>query len=459
MRALSRQAQLRLWGVIGLVVSLPGMAIAAEGWQAGFASTKITPEGPVWMSGYASRDRPAEGTRTELWAKVTALQDSRGKLGLLISMDVVGMGKAVSDAICDPLMQELELTRSQIVINASHTHTGPVVGDNLSTMYFLSEEQQAAVRQYTSQLIDKVIRCAMRAANSKVKVDIRYGVGQSRFGVNRRNNPEMLVPKRRFEGQLQGPVDYSVPVLRFVNEKDRTVGILFGYACHATTLSDYQWSGDYPGYAQKFLQARFPEAVAQFFAGCGADINPLPRREPRLAVQYGAALAQAVAETLDGVMEPVLPQLQTSFVSEDLFFDRIPSRDLLRSQVESKDRFVASRAQKWLKVLDGGKAIPSGHAYPVSWWRLGSSVDLVGMGGEVVVEYALALREKYGSSVWAMGYSHDVMAYIPSRRIWDEGGYEGASSMIYYGLPDRWSGTVEEDVLRIIGRARAMLGP
>ena len=41
----------------------------ADGWKAGVASVVITPQDSVWMSGYASRDRPAEGRLTELWAK------------------------------------------------------------------------------------------------------------------------------------------------------------------------------------------------------------------------------------------------------------------------------------------------------------------------------------------------------------------------------------------------------
>jgi hypothetical protein len=46
------------------------------------------------------------------------------------------------------------------------------------------------------------------------------------------------------------------------------------------------------------------------------------------------------------------------------------------------------------------------------------------------------------------GYSNDVMAYIPSRRVLLEGGYEGESAMIYYGLPTKWSAEVEEHIIR-----------
>jgi len=34
-------------------------------------------------------------------------------------------------------------------------------------------------------------------------------------------------------------------------------------------------------------------------------------------------------------------------------------------------------------------------------------------------------------------YANDVPCYIPSKRIWREGGYEGGYAMIYYDLPTR----------------------
>ena len=98
--------------------------------------------------------------------------------------------------------------------------------------------------------------------------------------------------------------------------------------------------------------------------------------------------------------------------------------------------------------------MPSEYEYPLSWWRLGDSIDWVALGGEVVVEYAIGLKEILGSDTWVAGYSHDVMAYIPSRRIWNEGGYEGATSMIYYGQPDRWGEDVEQ---RVMGAIRQLI--
>ena len=76
-------------------------------------------------------------------------------------------------------------------------------------------------------------------------------------------------------------------------------------------------------------------------------------------------------------------------------------------------------------------------------------MQFITLGGEVVVDYAFRLKsELSGVKTWVAGYSHDVMAYIPSRRVLQEGGYEGGGAMVYYGLPASWNPAVEETIIR-----------
>ena len=95
--------------------------------------------------------------------------------------------------------------------------------------------------------------------------------------------------------------------------------------------------------------------------------------------------------------------------------------------------------------------IPDEYSYPIQLWSFGEELLLVGLAGEVVVDYAMRLKtELSGTKTWVAGYSNDVMAYIPSRRVWLEGGYEGAGAMVYYGLPTRWAPDVEDQIIRAI---------
>jgi hypothetical protein len=273
------------------------------------------------------------------------------------------------------------------------------------------------------------------------------------FAVNRRNNAEAQVPALREKGDLRGPVDYDVPVLAVRDGEGKLKAVVFGYACHATVLSSYQWSGDYPGFAQTELEEAHPECVAMFWAGCGADQNPLPRRTVEAAQDYGHRLAESVECVLNGVMRPIPPSLTATYQEVALPLGPIPSREEIARDTQSDNVFIASRARMLLAKLERVPSLPASYPYPVACWKLGDEVQWVFLGGEVVVDYALRLKaELDGRRTWCAGYSNDVMAYIPSRRVLAEGGYEGATSMIYYGLPTVWAPELEDAIVAEVKR-------
>lgn len=434
---------------------VPGVARAADGqkasWKAGVGVRNITPKESMWMSGYGSRDRPAEGKLTDLWAKAVVIEDAQGKQIAAVGLDLVGIDRATSLAVRQQLCRKYGWDLSQIALFTSHTHTGPVVGRNLGAMYFLNDAQWKQVDEYTEQLKQAIVAAVDAAVADLEPCELAWAEGRTDFAVNRRENPEPQVPQLRESGQLKGPNDHAVPVLRIARAAKEggpevsasPKAIVFGYACHATVLSFYQWSGDYPGFAQIELQKRYPGAVAIFWAGCGADQNPLPRRSVELAQKYGKQLADAVAETLAGKLQPLKGTLATAYREIDLPLSDLPGRTQLENDKQSNNRFIAQRAKLLLEQLDEKGQLPSTYPYPVQTWRLGPKLTWVILGGEVVVDYSLGLKDALGPGTWVAGYANDVMAYIPSRRVLREGGYEGASSMIYYGLPTTWAPDLE----------------
>ncbi|HVX12857.1 MAG TPA: neutral/alkaline non-lysosomal ceramidase N-terminal domain-containing protein [Pirellulales bacterium] len=429
---------------------------AADGWRAGTARTKITPERSMWMSGYGARDRPAEGTSLDLWAKVLVLEDARGKRVVLVTLDLVGIARDSSVRICGALREKYGLDRAQVMLAVSHTHCGPVVGRNLSAMYFLDQQQLQWVDEYAEQLEQTVVKLVGEAIDHLAPCALAWGSGQATFAVNRRNNKEADVPQRRQAGGLVGPVDYDVPVLAVRDAKRELVAVAFGYACHATVLDFYQWSGDYPGYAQRALEESHPGMTALFWAGCGADQNPVPRRRVELAEQYGNHLAQSVDRVLAGVTAPVEGNLAATYREIELPFGPLPTRESLLQQSESTNKYEAQRGRLLLARVDAGQPLSPTYPYPIQCWWLGRDVRWLALGGEVVVDYALRLKaELAGKRTWVAGYANDVMAYIPSRRVLAEGGYEGGGAMVYYGLPTVWAPEVEGLIVR---EARAQAG-
>jgi hypothetical protein len=433
------------------LVFLPWTTAAETNWKAGVAKVVITPDKPMWMSGYASRTKPAEGKVHDLWAKALVLEDSSRRRCVLVTMDLVGIPREVSVAVCDEIRKKHGLAREAVMLSVSHTHSGPVVGSNLRAMYFLEGEQEKLVEEYTKTLQGKLVALVGEALSKLAPARIEWGNGHATFAVNRRKNKETDIPKLRELGQLKGPVDHDVPVLAVRDAEGHLKAVAFGYACHATVLPFYQWCGDYPGFAQIALEKAHPDAIALFWAGCGGDQNPLPRRSVALADEYGKRLADAVDAVLAAPMTPLHGDFAAAYAEIPLAFADLPSREQLVKDTTARDKYVAERARLLLRRIEKEGSLSGTYPYPVQTWRLGDRLTWVALGGEVVVDYSLRLKRELGrGTTWVAGYSNDVMAYIPSLRVLKEGGYEGGGAMVYYGQPTVWGPRVEETIVAAV---------
>jgi neutral ceramidase len=283
---------------MAFVSSLAMPAAYAATWQAGLAKAVITPTKSVWLAGYGSKRAPA-GKLHELWMKALALEDAQGHRVVLITSDFQGVPKSMSDPAFDRLRQKYGLERHQLLFTFSHNHCGPRLGDDLVDYYPIDDEQVELVKEYTEQMATRVVDVVGEAISKLAPANLQMGEGHTTFAVNRRNNREADVANMLANGTpLVGPVDHTVPVLTVTRSDGRLAAVLFGYACHPTTLNFRTWCGDYPGFAQLELEEKHPGAMAMFVNTCGGDQNPLPRRKVELCKQYGHMLAAAVEETL-----------------------------------------------------------------------------------------------------------------------------------------------------------------
>ncbi|MGC8644000.1 MAG: neutral/alkaline non-lysosomal ceramidase N-terminal domain-containing protein, partial [Isosphaeraceae bacterium] len=381
------------------------------------------------------------------------------KKGALVTLDICGIDRELSSQIRDALADKHSLARDQIVLSCSHTHCGPVVGANLITMYPLDDAQRARIVDYARFLRTSVIDLVDRASAQLDDVALDWGVGRCDFAVNRRNNRENDVPALRGNLALAGPVDHDVPVLRVRALGGSPRVIVFGYACHCTVLDYYKFCGDHAGFAALDLEHEFPGCHAMFVAGCGGDQNPIPRRKLELARKYGAQLAGAVGRVVKGPMRSIRGPLRSAYQEIDLAFGTLPTRRQLEADAKSSNLAVSNRGRCWLEKLSDKGKLPVDYPYPVQAWGL-DELCWVFLGGEATVDYALRIKRNVGSShTWVSAYCNDVSAYIPSLRVLKEGGYEGATSMIYYGQPTVWSDRVEEQVIAGVSRVLGAIAP
>ncbi len=432
---------------LGLTAQFPLNALAArQAWKAGLARVDITPQKSLWMAGYASRKKPSEGVAQELYAKALALEDRSGKRVVLVTSDLLGFPAGVSHNIAERLEKQHHLTRDQLLLSSSHTHGGPVIGTALASMYFMSSQQWADVEAYTSELEDKIVKLVGTSLKSLWPARLSFGHGEAGFAMNRRarTSDEIVIGVNR-----EGPVDHDVPVLRVDDKHGKLQAVVFGYACHNTTLPDFmKFNSDYAGVAQAWLEERHSGAAALFIEGCGGDANPYPRGSIELARQHGEELAAAVENVLARELQLVQGPLKTAYQEFPVAFATPPNREELQVQLENKDVYHRTWAEAMLKILDRDGHLPTEYPYPAETWQFGQDLTLIALGGEVVVDYDLRLKKEFGSEkLWVAGYCNDVFAYIPSLRVLKEGGYEGGGAMIYYDQPGPFAPTVEETII------------
>jgi hypothetical protein len=428
---------------LGASALLPAPRAPTAGWRARVATADITPRRSMWMAGFAARTAASQGVERPLHAKALCLDDGAGRRVVLVTLDLLGLTTGVGARIAEETRRRYGLARASLLLNSSHTHCGPVIDEMLAVAYDMTDAQWRDVRAYTAELEDKVVRLIGSALKRGEPVEIRAAEGRATFAANRRVQFTPL-----------GPVDHRVPVLR-VDGRRGPLAIVFGYACHNTTLrADFvRFHGDYAGVAQAELERRHTGATALFMMGCGGDANPDPRGTIEHVNRYGAALADAVDEA--GAGEPIEGPLRAAYRTVDLPFAPPPDRAGWTARLQDADPYVCRHARLMLDRLDRDGGLPDIQPDPVQVWRLGAGLTLVAMGGEVVVDYALRLARDYpGLRLWAAGYSNDVFGYVPSLRVLEEGGYEGGGAMIYYGKPGPFDRSVEE---RIHATVRALM--
>ncbi len=431
---------------IALVLLCSTSFALGANFQAGVARTVITPQGPIWLCGFA-RKHPSEGIAQDLWAKALVLKDGSGGCLVLVTLDVIGLPKEVSDAVASRVLLTHGLNRSQLLLCPSHTHSGPLVWPNLQNTLLAEADTQAAERrrceEYACKLVEQLVSLVEAAFAGISPARLAAGRGSADFAVNRR----VLSPEGKWING-NGPVDHNVPVIRVTAPDGKVRAIVFGYACHPVTLGkrNYVINADYAGFAQAELERALPGTTAMFMPLCAGDQNPR-EAETTLAnaAAYGKHLADAVQATL-AKLKTLRPPLQTAY--EICSLDFAPhSRATFEMELHAANLFARRRAVQVLKAYDAGHP-PLQLQYPIQVVRWGSDLTLIALSGEPVVDYSLRLkREHPGENLIVAGYANEVMCYIPSRRILRENGYEAEGNMMLYGQPGPLAETVEETII------------
>jgi hypothetical protein len=435
--------------------SLFGAEQAGTKVPVGVAAVDITPEYPVRLVGYESRKTESEGIATRLKAKALAIggdNDEDGGPVVLVAVDNCAVGSNVTEEVAVRLNKKVALKRERFVVCSTHTHCAPALRSELNFIFGgpLPPDQKERIDRYTRELTDAIEKVALEALAARAPASLAWGQGQLAFAANRR-----VLKNGKWTGfgvNPNGPVDPSVPVLRATDASGKIRAVLFGYACHCTTLGGEfnKICGDWAGLACEQIEQQSPGTIALAIIGCGADANPEPRRNFDDARRHGSAAAQEVDRVIKTAMTPLPGRIRTQINQFALPLATLPGREAIveRTKLPGAGGYFA---RTLMERLDRGQPLSTEVPYVVQTWCFGDDLAIVFLAGEVVVDYALRLKwEIDAHRLWVAAYSNDVPCYIASRRVLSEGGYEADSSMIYYGHPAPLAPSAEDLIIQAV---------
>jgi hypothetical protein len=170
-------------------------------------------------------------------------------------------------------------------------------------------------------------------------------------------------------------------------------------------------------------------------------------------------LADAVEQVINGKMKPLSGTIRAAMELQDVAFEGPFSRSRWEEESASSNARMATHGRRMLALLESKGSVPETRPYTVQAWQFADGLTLIALAGELTVDYALKFKSRYGANTtWIAGYSNDVFGYIPSLRVWKEGGYEGGEAFLFSGFPGRFSPDIEERITtaveRVVARVR-----
>ncbi len=424
-------------------------------WKAGVARADTTPAAPVQMAGYASRTSPSQGIDHPLFAKALALTDSRDHRLVVETCDIIGFRRSFTKRVTDRVTTRFGLPREDVVLFASHNHAGPALVE-------LTDGPGAPARSgfennvaYTRSLEDKIVALIGEALARMEPVSLSFGVGRAHFAMNRR---EQTANGIKLGKNPAGLTDESVPILRVQKANGQLLAIVFGYACHNTTLRPDMMNiaADFAGYAQDRVEADYRGVTALFVTGCAGDADPHPFGTLAMAKEHGEELGGAVKFVLDHPtwMTSLTGPLRTAYAETSLRFRGPTDRTSYEKLLNDPNQGRRQHAARMIKMIESGKPIATEYPfYAAQAMALGDRLTVVALSGEVVVDYAIRLQKELGGdnrSFWVAAYANDMLGYIPSVRVLKEGGYEGGEAFFGSTWPRPLADDVEATVVNAV---------
>lgn len=434
--------------VLGLATVLTLCAGCAEqqvekSLNAGFARICITPPVGTPMTGFGGRDYDPAGSRgihDDLY--VRALHLSQGEEQVLImGFDLLFFSRGEADRFKGAIGRRLGIEPNRILLNTSHTHTGPKVG----TWFYTDSDPL-----YLDFLEKAIVEAAEIASENSCPVTMWAGTTTSKVPMSRRKPlPDGSVD---FAPYPDGTVCDTLPVCLFRDTDDTPVCLLFSVSCHPSTIKGddraYQVSADYPGAAMSALDSYLGTTASMFLQGAGGDAKASVIGEGSDYWRAGTwddvekagrmAAGEVISLLKDGLVRRDA-DLGNVLVGMNWPLEDSPAVSDLKEIIanpsahsESMPEVKQTWAREQLTKLSRGYELRRSVQITAHAVQLAPDVRIVGIEGELVAGLGNLIADHYSGGVtFPLGYTDGAQLYLPTSAMMDEGGYEVASYWEY----------------------------
>jgi hypothetical protein len=407
------------------------------------------------LAGYFN-ERLATGTHDPLHAKAIVLRQGAEQVAL-VSCDLVGFSLAVTTNARAQASALTGIPVTNIVICATHSHTGPLF-DGALRAYFhevaekkFSHDPQEQV-DYPALLIERLVKVIGAAQASLRPAQLQAGITtQPGLSFNRRywmkngkvvfnpglRNPDIVRPA--------GPTDPDVGIVlaRDPTSKTPFAGLTV-FAVHSDTVGGTLYSADYEYYLEQTLRGEFGlDYISAFGLGTCGDINHVD--VSRTNKVSGFAIAEHIGGTLGKTVlaaAPGLPVISRPTLAVRSTTLQVPLQQVTPAQVadaravmekfyDTNTTFLAKVAA--VRILDLAGRPPT-WPMEVQVLRLDADTAIVCLPCEIFVELGLAIKKASPfKRTLVIEICNDRPSYVPTLKAFGEGSYEVTNSRVKPG--------------------------
>jgi neutral ceramidase len=431
--------------------------------KVGYAMVDITPPLGVCMAGYFHR-REAQGILDPLYASAVAISDDQDNIKwILISCDLIGIGTEYTDAARKLIGERLGLSKEQVMIHSTHTHTGPhvrVVKDKEKAKHMGGPDEA-----YMEMLVRKIADVAQLASgNLKASaMDIGYGKEDSISFIRRFRMKDGSITTNPGRGNLDivepiGEIDPTVGVVRFKYLDGSGELLVVNFTLHPDMTSGSYYSADYPGHMRRAVKKQLPNCDVIYINGAAGDINHIDAMHPENDTTSGYQYSKKVGSILAAEVLKVYNRLRPAKEVDGHYFCSarkdvdIPLRKISDEQVNKAHKDIQSFYDGTWSVKGAGMvsiAEISAAFQTVRISELGSTLPMeiqvvaldevayVGLPGEVFSQIGRRIKE--GSpfaDTFISSLTNGSHGYFPTRTAFQEGGYEAKNNPFTEELED-----------------------